>query len=407
MKKTLLAATVVVAALAALLAVAMRGAPPLAVEVAAVGVRDLRPAVAASGRIIHGNEVRLTSEVVGKVKAVYVEEGAPVAAGDLVLAIDDKAFAARVSESRAAVRLRQIDIERKQLAIETLRRKYERNRRLFDIGLLEQGAFDEVAHRYRAAGIDLDSSRELLAQAKANLAQSTEQLEKTKVVSPIAGTVTALDIEVGETAIASATNVPGSGLMVIADPASLLTEVYVDEADIADVRVGQAAEVVAVAYPNSPLSGTVEYVAGAARQHSDRRGPSFRVRIRLHRGEGEPRLLSGMSCRTEIFLTDGEPLTVVPIRAIVSREDAALKAVHHLYVVSAAAEGGEVAGPVRKVQVELGRSDVEYQEVLAGPAAGDYVVVGPARTLRYLRDGQAVVAAVPGSAAPAGGSQGA
>ncbi len=407
MKKTLLAATVVVAALAALLAVAMRRTPPLAVEVAAVGVRDLRPAVAASGRIIHGNEVRLTSEVVGKVEAVYVEEGAAVAAGDLVLAIDDKAFAARVSESRAAVRLRQIDIERKQLAIETLRRKYERNRRLFDIGLLEQGAFDEVAHRYRAAGIDLDSSRELLAQAKANLAQSTEQLEKTKVVSPIAGMVTALDIEVGETAIASTTNVPGSGLMVIADPASLLTEVYVDEADIADVRVGQAAQVVAVAYPNSPLSGTVEYVAGTARQHSDRRGPSFRVRIRLHRGEGEPRLLSGMSCRAEIFLTDGEPLTVVPIRAIVSREDAALKAVHHLYVVSAAAEGGEVAGPVRKVQVELGRSDVEYQEILAGPAIGDYVVAGPARTLRYLRDGQAVVAAAPGGAAPAGESQGA
>lgn len=407
MKKALFAVTVLVAVLGAMLAVAMRGAPPQTVEVVAVGVRDLRPAVAASGRVVHGNEVRLTSEVVGKVRAVYVDEGAAVAAGDLVLAIDDEAFAARVSESRAAVRLRQIDIERKQLAMETLRRQYERNQRLFDTGLLERGAFDEVAHRYRAAGIDLDSSRELLAQANAKFAQTVEQLEKTKVVSPIAGVVTALDIDVGETAIASTTNVPGSGLMVIADPASLLTEVYVDEADIAEVRVGQTAEVVAVAYPDSPLTGTVEYVAGAARQHSDRRGPSFRVRIRLHRREGDPRLLSGMSCRSEIYLSDGEALAVVPIRAIVSQEDAALKAVHHVYVVGAAAEAGEVAGPVRKVQVALGRSDVEHQEVLAGPAVGDYVVVGPARTLRYLRPGQSVVAAAPGSAAPAGESHGA
>ena len=397
MKKTLIAVAVIgLLAAATVVAVAPSSASAVDVELVAVGQRDLRPAVEASGQLVHGDEVRLTSEVIGKVNAVHVEEGASVAAGDLLLAIDDKAYVALVSENRAAVRLQEIDIERKQLAIETLRRQYERNRRLFDIGTLPQEAFDEVEHRYRIAGIDLDSARELLARSRATLQQSQEQLAKTKVRSPIAGKVTSLDIDVGETAIASSTNVPGSGLMVIADPASLLTEVYVDEADIADIRVGQAAEVLAVAYPDSPMRGTVDYVASTARHHQQRPGLSFRVRIRLHRSEEAPRLLSGMSCRVEIFLDAGDRLTVVPIRAIVSRDDLKARTIrHHLYVVAAEAEDGTVAGEVRRVSVEVGRSDVEYQEVVSGPSVGEFVVAGPANVLRLLRDGQAVIGAAP------------
>ena len=400
MKKTLIAVAVI-GLLAAVtgLALAPSGESATDVELAAVHERSLRPAVSASGQLVHGNEVRLTSEVIGKVNAVHVEEGASVEAGDLLLAIDDKAYVALVSENRAAVRLQEIDIERKQLAIETLRRQYERNRRLFDIGMLPQEAFDQVQHGYRIAGIDLDSARELLAQSKATLLQSQEQLAKTKVRSPIAGKVTSLDIDVGETAIASTTNVPGSGLLVIADPTSLLTEVYVDEADIADIRVGQAAEVVAVAYQDAPVAGTVEYVASSARHHPQRPGLFFRVRIRLQHGDEDPRLLSGMSCRVEIFLDDGQRVPVVPIRAIVSRDDhRAGAAHHHLYVVSAQAEDGEVTGEVRRVAVEVGRSDVEYQEIVDGPSIGAFVVAGPASVLRLLRDGQAVVGAVPDAA---------
>lgn len=404
MKKMLLAVALTALAGGALLALAMRSAPSVEVELATVSVRDLRASISASGQIVHGNEVRLSSEVIGKVKAVYVEEGDRVAAGELVLAIDDEAYAAQATANRATVRLREIDIERKQLAIDVLQREHERQRRLFDIGMLDQRTFDEATHRYRAAGIDLDSSRELLAQANASLAQSLEQLDRTKVRSPIAGAVTSLDIEVGETAIASATNIPGSGLMVIADPDSLLTEVYVDEADIADVRVGHAAEVTAIAYPDSPLAGTVEYLASTAKQHPHRRGLSFRVRIRLAAEDADRRLLSGMSCRADILLGGAGATTVVPIRALVSREDLQAKTVHHhLYVLAAEAEDGEVAGNVRKVSVDVGRSDVEYQELVAGPPAGALVVVGPARILRYLRDGQAVTAAVPDDqAAPTG-----
>ena len=87
------------------------------------------------------------------------------------------------------------------------------------------------------------------------------------VINRLAGNLSqqGLDIEVGETAITSTTNIPGSGLMTIADPSSIITEVNVDEADVADIRLDQAAEIVAIAYPNQPLQGRVEFIANTAK----------------------------------------------------------------------------------------------------------------------------------------------
>jgi HlyD family secretion protein len=85
----------------------------------------------------------------------------------------------------------------------------------------------------------LKSSRESLLQRKAQLEQAENRLKKTRVFAPLAGVVTSLDIKEGETAITSTTNIAGSSLMTVANPDSIQTEVYVDEADVANVAAGQ------------------------------------------------------------------------------------------------------------------------------------------------------------------------
>ena len=364
------------------------------VQVQALSARDIRPSIFASGQIVHGDEVRLTSQVVGKIKALYVTEGDGVERGDLVLAINDEAYAAQVARNRAAVRLQEIDIERKRLAIENLQRQHDRNRQLFDKGLLDAHAFEMAEHRLNMAHIDFASAQELSAQAGATLDQSLEQLDRTHVRAPIGGIVTSLDVEVGETAIASSTNIPGSGLMVIADPSSILAEVYVDEADVSSVRVGQQARLVAVAYPHRPLAGTVAFIANTAKQQMGRRGLSFRIRLRVAEEQlNRIRLRPGMSCRAEIFMATGEKVPALPLRAIVSEEDRTADVLRHAAFVFE--PGGDdrderFKGTVRRAAIQLGRADDEFQEVLAGVGLGERVVVGPARTLRFLEDGEAV-----------------
>lgn len=353
----------------------------LRVETAVVAPRSIRPSVLASGQIAHEEQVELTSEVLGTVEAVHVTEGQPVERGQLVLAIDSEAYAADVVQNRAAVRLEEIDIGRRQARIANLERQHERSARLFDRDLLDAHSLEALRHELELARIDLQASRERLEQARARLGQSENRLEKTQVRAPIDGVVTALDIEAGETAIPSSTNIPGSQLMTIADPARLIAEVHVDEADIAAVHKGQSAEIVAVAHPERPLTGLVEFVANTAKTEQHRRGLSFLARVRVAPADGI-RLRPGMSCRAEIFTHEGRQRLAVPIQAIVAGQGSGEDSRQFVFVTR--------DGAVRRLPVDTGRSDDTFQEITSGLRAGDRVVTGPGRTLRGLRDGDAV-----------------
>ena len=356
--------------------------PGKVVETAEVHARLLRPSVLASGQLTHEEEVRLTSEVLGTIKAVPVSEGQHVERGELVLAIDGEAYAADVVEGRAAVRLREIDIGRARARIANLERQHERSTLLFGRGVLDAHALETLRHELELARIDLRSSQERLEQARARLGQAEDRLDKTRVRAPIDGVVTALEVDAGETAIPSSTNIPGSQLMTIADPARIIAEVYVDEADIAAVRVGQSAKVVAVAHPDAPMTGRIAFIANTATTQQPRRSLSFVTKIRVTPPESM-RLRPGMSCRAEILTHDGTMALAVPIEAIVAGGTVAgTSADKAVFVVR--------AGSVHRSPVVTGQSDDAYQHVLSGLTEGDRVVRGPGRTLRSLRDGDAV-----------------
>ena len=354
------------------------------VDVAKLGEQVIEASILASGTLTHEEEVRLTSEEIGKVKALYVEEGDTVTKGQLVLEIDDEDHVAAVEQNQAAVRMQEIAIERAQLRVENLDKQLERKRALFKKNLLDEDTFDNLTNELALARVDLESNRESLNQRRAALEQSQTRLAKTKVYSPIDGVVTSLDIKVGETAIAGTTNIEGSSLMTIANPASIQTEVYVDEADVANVDVGQRAEVVAIAYPDEPVEGQVRSVAVSAKQAKGKQGLSFAVKIKLNEEEGVV-LRPGMSCRAEIFTHGQQKVTAVPIKAIQVEEDRRANEIHYFVFVN---NNGKAA----KKEVKVGISDDEFQEIKEGLQLGDEIIVGPDEVLRHLVDGDSIVA---------------
>jgi HlyD family secretion protein len=249
------------------------------VNVSTLSQRVISPSILASGYLAHEEEVMLSSEIIGKVAALFVEEGDLVVQGDLVLRVDDKNFIAGLEQSEAAVRINTIDIERLVVRIDNLERQFERSKSLYERSLIGEEEYEVARNQLDLSKIDLLSARERLAQANAQLDQVNDNLSKTQVISPINGVITSLDIKVGETAIASSTNIPGSSLMTIANPASIYTEVLVDEADVANIEVGQRAEIVAIAYPDQPMQGVVRFIANTAKVAQGRQGLSFVVKI--------------------------------------------------------------------------------------------------------------------------------
>jgi HlyD family secretion protein len=355
------------------------GTDAKAVNVSAMSQRVISPSILASGFLAHEEEVLLSSEIIGKVSELFIEEGDKVNEGQLVLQVDDKNLLAGLEQSEAAVRLNSIDINRQEVRIGNLRRQFERTKRLHERRMVGDDEFESVSNQLDLAEIDLESSRERLLQANAQLDQVNDQLSKTQIVSPINGVVTSLDIKVGETAIASSTNIPGSSLMTIANPESIYTEVLVDEADVATIAVGQRAEIVAIAYPDQPMIGEVRYIANTAKIAPGRQGLTFTVKIEII-DAGEVVLRPGMSCRAEIFTRQDQEVAAVPIQAIIFEEDRSeLRSEYYIFVND--------DGIARKTRVDVGLSDDEYQELTSGIDGDIEIVIGPNQELRHLLEG--------------------
>ncbi len=361
---------------------AVFGTNAKAVNVSTLSRRIISPSILASGFLAHEEEVMLSSEVIGKVAGLFVEEGDVVHRGQLVLQVDDVNFVAGMEQSEAAVRINSIDIERQEVRIANLRRQFARSKSLHEQKMIGDGEFDDAKNQLDLAHIDLKSSHERLAQSRAQLDQMNDQLSKTKIVSPIDGVITSLDIKVGETAIASATNIPGSSLMTIANPASIYAEVLVDEADVATVEVGQRVEIVAIAYPDQPMQGIVRYIANTAKIAPGRQGLSFTVKIDIT-DACEVVLRPGMSSRAEIFTRQDQEVIAVPIQAIIFEEDrSALRSEYFIFIND--------NGVARKTKVEVGLSDDAYQELTSSIDSDIEVIVGPDRELRFLLEGDRV-----------------
>lgn len=358
------------------------GAALVEVEVEKLEPRSIQSSVLASGKLVHEEEVKLTTEEIGRVTAIYVEEGAEVTRGQLVLQIDDQRLRAAVDQSEATVRMQEIAIQRQQLQVENLRTQWERMRGLHERQLIDEDSFVTSSNNLGIAEVDLRSSRESLQQARAQLEQQQDRLSKTRVYSPIDGRVTTLDIKVGETAISSSTNIPGSSLMTIANPASIHTEVNVDEADIANVVIGQKARVYAIAYPDQPVEGVVDSIAVSAKVAEGQQGQSFAIKIRLLEPE-KITLRPGMTCRAEIFTATKGNVLAAPIQAILVEEDLTADETHRDVFVNR-------NGRATKVAVEVGLADDTYQEIVSGLKVGDEVVTGPDRVLRALEDGDRI-----------------
>ena len=368
------------------------------VQTEAAEARQVRASILASGNLVFREQAELSPEVIGRVRAILVEEGDRVEAGQVVLQLDEQVFRAEVEQQQASVRQQRIGIERQQLNVDNQRRKFERIKELHGRGLVDQNTFEDARHALEMSEIELRASREALGQTEAILSQARERLAKTEIRAPISGTVVAVHIEVGETAVASSTGIAGSSLMTIADTGTLMTEVNVDEADIARVAVGQDVSVFAAAFPDTALQGSVESIPlaprssgmGMAQQGNASLARSYSVKVRLA-DPGSLALRPGMTCRAEIYTASAAEALAVPVQAVFSNNEASTEVApgkappeeEHFVFVAA-------DGKAERRVVQVGLSDDSHQEITAGLQPGEQVVVGPYKVLRHLKDGEAL-----------------
>jgi len=376
-KNLLILAAVVAVLIVATLLGQQRSSDGIQVNTERASMQIIESSIITSGSLAFREEVKLTSEVIARVTEVSVEEGDDVVAGQILLKLDQEQFLASVSQREANVRIQEIAIKRQEEQLAVLENRWERQKSLWEAKLIQEEEFEAIDSNLRLSHLELSTQREALLQAKAQLAEAQDYLRKTIIRSPIDGRIITLDIKEGETAIASNNSIAGSSLMTIADTSDIITEVFVDEADIATLRLNQHADVYPVAFPDTAVAGSVEHIASSARGYQGRQGLRFKVKLKLNK-DPNIELFSGMSCRAEIFQASSSETLSIPIEALVSEiEQGQTK--YFVYRV--------VNGIAKKVAVTLGASSDSLQEITSGILVDDMVITGPFRVLQSLRDG--------------------
>jgi HlyD family secretion protein len=377
-----------VLAIAAFLAVRGSGTRAVDVRTAQVEARDLTSVITATGSVRPRRQVNISSDVMGRVVELNVEEGDEVVRDMVLLRIDPSAIETQVSRARAALSQSQAQIAQARANLVQAQRDLERLETLRDRdpNLVSRQALEEAYTRVDVQRSTLQSAEFGAAQARAQLEESEEQRARTTITAPISGRVTRLNIEEGETVVIGTMNNPGSLLLTVSDLTVIEAVLTVDEIDLPRISLGDSARIEIDAFPGRAFEGLVSRIGNSAIQTATgqpRTSVEFEVILTLM--DPPEALRPDLSASADIVVERRPGALAVPIIAVTVRDEP--DRVEGVFVVR---EGRAVWTPV-----EIGITGEEHFEVLSGLAAGDEVVSGPYQLIQTLTDGDPVRVANP------------
>ncbi|HEX4961595.1 MAG TPA: efflux RND transporter periplasmic adaptor subunit [Thermoanaerobaculia bacterium] len=210
----------------------------------AVSRGNITMTVNATGTLSAVVTVQVGSQVSGIISRLYADFNSQVKQGQLLAELDPTPFQQTVEQ-------RQADVTKSKVEVANALITYNRQKRLFDAGLIAQSDLD-------AAKAAFDSAQAGLALSQASLKQAQTNLGYTKIYSPIDGQVVARAYDLGQTVAASFS---APTLFTIAkDLTKMQVQADVDQSDIGQIKPGETVRFTVDAYPDQEFRGQISQV---------------------------------------------------------------------------------------------------------------------------------------------------
>ncbi len=363
------------------------------VQVEKVARRTITQVVTATGKIQPEVQVKISPEVSGEIVALPVKEGQKVKKGDLLLKIKPDVYVAQREQFAALLLQSKANLTKNEL-------EFKRVENLFKKGLVSESEYEQVHAQF-------ESSKAEYARAKASLDQAEESLRKTTILSPMEGTVSQLNSELGERVLGT-NQFQGTDVMTIADLSRMEARVDVSENDVVLVSVGDTARISVDAYPNQKVNALVYEIANTAKSKglgTQEEVTNFEVKMRIV--DRSVQLRPGMSMTGDIETETRQNVLSVPIQSVTARAP-------KMEVKEGERDGQFIAantnspklrdekkpkeivfvvenGQAKAIPVKRGISDGAYIEITEGVNEDAQVVSGSYKAInRELEDGMKV-----------------
>jgi len=371
--------------------------------------RDLVAYVTASGQVQPHTKVDVASDVSGRIVKLSVKEGDMVKKGQFLLQIDPATYQADVQREAAGVASAKADLARAKANLEQSQSAYRRSSEIVKTNpaLISAEQIEQLKTTVDVNDALFQAALHTVDQMNAALQNSQSSLAKTTILAPMDGRITKLAVQQGETAVPGTFNKDAALLLTISDMSVLETKVKVDETDVARLHVGDTAQVLIDAFPDTTFRGKVTEIAhssvtaGTTTTGASDQAVDYEVRVQLLDPPMDTR--PDFSATAKIVWDARKNVLSIPIIALTVREHEANENRDSAAVVLGRkatkdiaqkdVEGVFVVGKDNRVSfrpVKVGIPGEEYFEVLSGLQEGETVVAGSYQAIRTLHDSTTV-----------------
>ncbi|MCU7494258.1 MAG: efflux RND transporter periplasmic adaptor subunit [Ignavibacteria bacterium] len=289
------------------------------VTVEAVQKRNITQKVSATGKINPEYQVVITPEVTGEIVELPVKEGDVVRKGQLLIKIKPDSYIAARDRAAATLESAKAGLQRSLAVLDKVKSDYNRIQELYKKKLSSDAELEQAKSNYLSAKSDYDSQKSSVAQFQAGLKEAQESLYKTTIYSPMNGTISQLNVELGERVLGSGFS-QGTNIMTVADLSQMEATVEVDENDVVLLSLGDTARIQIDAFGNKEFKGVVSQIGNSAKttaEGTQQEVVNFEIKIRLVDKDNSIR--PGMSCNADIETETKNNVLSVPIQSVTAR----------------------------------------------------------------------------------------
>ncbi len=272
----------------------------------AASVMDLKKSTIVTGRIEPRNEVNVKPQISGIITEITKEAGEMIQSGEIIAKV--KVVPDMNQLSNAQARLRLADINVKQAKID-----HEREKTLYDKGLVSGDEYDKVKQNYNQAKAEIDAARENLEVVLDGVSKRNANTSSTLIRSTISGLILDVPVKVGNTVILSNTFNDGTTIATVANMSDLIFRGNIDETEVGQLVTGMPMKITIGALEDTHLQAALEYVSPKAIENNGTN--QFEIKAAIH-GIGGKQIRSGYSANAEIVLASANRVLTVPESAI-------------------------------------------------------------------------------------------
>ena len=199
-------------------------------ETSKLSKQTIEEKIVATGSVVPEDEVNIVPQISGIIDEIFVEEGDEVVAGDLLAKI-------KVVPNEQSLNSAEGRVKTARIVLNNSTKEYERNKKLFDKGVISEQDFNSVELRYNQDQQNLENALSDLQIIRLGSVGGSA-LTNTNVRSTVSGTVLQVPVKEGDQAIEANTFNPGTTIATVADLNKMIFEGRVDEGEVGKLEIG-------------------------------------------------------------------------------------------------------------------------------------------------------------------------